>query len=323
MQREFHPAAEIFPLMSDEELQELAADIKAHGQQHPIELLDKKIIDGRNRYLACGIAGKQPRVVHVKGIKDAVAYVLSKNLFRRHLTTSQKAMIAAKAKELFEAAAKGRQVQNLKKGRENPVMENFPQRENGSARDQAGKAVGVSGKTVDAASKVLEQGDKETIKAVEEGKLSVSAAVKQIEAKDKDPEEALKDADGVTVPEKYKAIFAKAVRFEAYANKLSHLKGEISADVESLPEAFLSLEPQKRLAELSMMRHQFEKAVPYLVCPSCGGDDPSKCKLCQKRGWLSRQRARTVPLELRNGQRKKAGLDLLTKTSQKVSEETK
>lgn len=33
-----HPAAELFPLMSEAELRELAADIKEHGLQHPVVL---------------------------------------------------------------------------------------------------------------------------------------------------------------------------------------------------------------------------------------------------------------------------------------------
>ena len=49
----FHPAAELFPLMTEEELIELANDIRENGLQEPIVLLDGLIIDGRNRWLAC------------------------------------------------------------------------------------------------------------------------------------------------------------------------------------------------------------------------------------------------------------------------------
>ena len=48
-----HPAAELFPLLSEQELCELAADIEQHGQQHPITVLktatENKLLDGRNR----------------------------------------------------------------------------------------------------------------------------------------------------------------------------------------------------------------------------------------------------------------------------------
>ena len=59
----FHPICLLFPEMSPEEIQELATDIKAKGLLHPIILYEGKILDGRNRYLTCGIAGVEPRFV--------------------------------------------------------------------------------------------------------------------------------------------------------------------------------------------------------------------------------------------------------------------
>jgi hypothetical protein len=49
----FHPVAAIFPMMEKIEFEILKADIQKHGQLEPIWTHDGKIIDGRNRYLAC------------------------------------------------------------------------------------------------------------------------------------------------------------------------------------------------------------------------------------------------------------------------------
>jgi|ERR1700722_13244785 len=58
---EAHPEAERYPWMSDDELAELAADIVRNGQQLPnLRLTDDRILDGRNRELACRIAGIEP-----------------------------------------------------------------------------------------------------------------------------------------------------------------------------------------------------------------------------------------------------------------------
>jgi ParB-like chromosome segregation protein Spo0J len=52
----FHDDAALFPLMEEEELRALADDILAHGQRNPARRHQGKIIDGRNRVLACHLA---------------------------------------------------------------------------------------------------------------------------------------------------------------------------------------------------------------------------------------------------------------------------
>jgi hypothetical protein len=91
---EFHPIANIFPLMSDEELDVLAEDITANGLTFHIILYEGKILDARNRYLACQRAGVEPGFSEYDG-DTPIQFVLSLNLHRRHLTISQRAAIAA------------------------------------------------------------------------------------------------------------------------------------------------------------------------------------------------------------------------------------
>jgi hypothetical protein len=90
-----HPAADLFPMMTEDELQELAADIAANGLVHPIIIDDKKqVIDGRNRLAACEIAQVEPRFEQLNGW-DPLAFILSANITRRHLTKGQQAMAVA------------------------------------------------------------------------------------------------------------------------------------------------------------------------------------------------------------------------------------
>lgn len=169
----FHSAADIFPLMEGEALQALAEDIKREGLLTAIELLDGKIIDGRNRWNACKIAGVEPQFVNVTDVADPVAYVLSLNLHRRHLNESQRAMVGGRAKEHYAAEAEKRLHLSQGRGQKGPA--NLPEVK-GDSRDQAGAAVNVSGKSVDAASFVLKHGVPELAAAVDRGDVSVSAA---------------------------------------------------------------------------------------------------------------------------------------------------
>jgi N6-adenosine-specific RNA methylase IME4 len=113
MNFEFHPAANLFPLMQEEELQGLSKDIQANGQRDPIVILEGKILDGRNRWKACKLAEVEPRIRLVTLLEiggSPTQFVLSTNLHRRHLSAIQKASVAADALPLFEEEARLRQV---------------------------------------------------------------------------------------------------------------------------------------------------------------------------------------------------------------------
>jgi ParB-like chromosome segregation protein Spo0J len=79
---EFHSLANLFPSLEDKELDELAADIREHGLRDSIVAFEGKILDGRNRYLACKRAGVEPRFEAYEGA-DPLAYVVPLNVKRR------------------------------------------------------------------------------------------------------------------------------------------------------------------------------------------------------------------------------------------------
>jgi hypothetical protein len=92
-----HPVADLLPWLDDAELQSLADDISEHEQRQPIyRLPDERIIDGRNRELACLIAGVAPLYQQLDVAESAIpALIASLNLHRRHLSIQQRREIAA------------------------------------------------------------------------------------------------------------------------------------------------------------------------------------------------------------------------------------
>lgn len=90
-----HPFCLWLPDMSAEEFDKLKLDIQAHGLRHPILLHEDLILDGRHRARACAELGIGASFEQWTG-NDPLAFVLSENLHRRHLTTEQRAEIAAR-----------------------------------------------------------------------------------------------------------------------------------------------------------------------------------------------------------------------------------
>ena len=106
MQDEFHPIAEIFPLLSGDDLNQLAADIANNGLREPIwRHRDGRIVDGRNRWLACDMVGVEcPHETYPGSDDGLVRFVLSLNLHRRHLDESQRSLVATRIATMRQGA---------------------------------------------------------------------------------------------------------------------------------------------------------------------------------------------------------------------------
>jgi hypothetical protein len=101
-EHEFHPLADMFPLLEGEDFDRLAEDIGAKGILSPITLFEGKILDGRNRYQAAKEAGHKFTDRDFRQLSpglDPEAFVISANLQRRHLSSKQKREFIAKSIE--------------------------------------------------------------------------------------------------------------------------------------------------------------------------------------------------------------------------------
>jgi ParB-like chromosome segregation protein Spo0J len=155
---EFHPLANLFPLLEDKELDELAADIRENGLRTQIITFEEKILDGRNRYLACQRADVEPRYREYIG-SNPLGLVLSLNLKRRHLDESQRAIIAAKIATLQHGGDRST----------GQLAACFTQ-------EQAAEMLNVGERNVRRAREVLDKGVQELVAKVDRGEVSVSAA---------------------------------------------------------------------------------------------------------------------------------------------------
>lgn len=164
-----HELAELFPETPDDEFQRIKADMQANGQQVPAWTHEGELLDGRTRQKAAKELGLKLLVEEWNGTGSLTNFVLSLNLHRRHLDASQRAMVAARIKPMFEEEARERMLA----GKTADPMANLPQ---GSSRKQAAEIMKVSDRSVETASTVIKKGTPELVKAVEQGEVSLAAA---------------------------------------------------------------------------------------------------------------------------------------------------
>lgn len=173
----FHPLADLFPLMEGVEFDDLVTDVKANGLRDLVMIIDQpggpQILDGRNRYRALLAAGlispEDTEGLYFRHFvpaidKEPLAYVLSKNLARRHLNESQRAMVAERLANMHVGRPRIENGANLR---------NIP---SDTSIASAAKALNVSPRLVNDARIVKQHGTPELNGAVDRGKLTVTAA---------------------------------------------------------------------------------------------------------------------------------------------------
>lgn len=155
----WHEVANLFPLVSKEDLKALAKSIKENGLQNPVILLDGLVLDGRNRLLACDIADVTPDFKEWKGLKGLtpLMWVVTQNLERRHLDAGQKAFVAIEIERILAKEAKERQALSPGGKGSRLLTERIPEAIKGEAREQAAKIVGVNPHYVTDAKKIQEK----------------------------------------------------------------------------------------------------------------------------------------------------------------------
>ena len=153
----YHELANLFPLLEGDAFWALVEDVRVNGVREPIVLLDGQILDGRNRYHAAREAGVAYQVADYVG-DDPLGYVLSLNLKRRHLSESQRAMVAAK-------------LAKLPPGRPKETAQI-----SAVSQPRAAELLNVSRGSIQNAAAVQEHATPTLIAAVEAGEVAVSAA---------------------------------------------------------------------------------------------------------------------------------------------------
>lgn len=254
---EFHPLAAIFPMMAEAELQELASDIAGRGLEQPIVRdRDGRILDGRNRFLACEIAHVAPVFETYEG-DDALGYVISLNLKRRHLSESQRAMVAAKIANLTRGGDRKSddQTANL---RFDPLPP--PPVTQRAAADM----LNVSERAVSDAKRVQRDGIPELAEAVERDEIAVSRAAEIAKAP---PEEQRRVVQLPTASEARKQAKETGRYVEARDGRMydGRSKEEVDASSTRTQIIYRAIDAMKALAGMPETPSEYLSRLPDYV----------------------------------------------------------
>ncbi len=163
-----HPYANLFPMMSESELQTLIDDMKANGYDtsSPIVTYQGMILDGRNRYRASAEASVVPSTIEYNG-DDPLAFVIRHNLNRRHLDETQRAGVANK-------------LSNMKQGERTDVKPSANLQK--VSIPQAAELLNVSPRTV-ATYRAVAAAMPELVEKMDSGEITANKAYKEVEKK--------------------------------------------------------------------------------------------------------------------------------------------
>ena len=291
-----HPVCELFPYMNAEEFDTLKADIQNNGVRDPIMVWnDGKtdwLIDGKNRLKASKELGIECPQQEWKGRGSVVAWAVSKNLRRRHLTASERAVIANDMLPLIEkesrAREQARKAENPPSRGQKRALAHACASQKSSA--EAAKATGVSARHVEKA-KAVAKADPAKLDEIRRGEKTVRAAYREIQAEK--PKTAPKDGEGRTIDdEKLWPIF-NSTDLNDVMRMIQATRAKLKELGESPIGTFLPLTDID--THLDAARNGVKYAKPYAPCPAC----KYGCKSCKQRRWVPKLVFESFPEEMR------------------------
>jgi len=291
-----HPLSELFPLMEEQELAALAADIQANGLRTPILLLDDQILDGRNRYRACLLAGVEPVTSEFAG-EDPLEFVLSANLHRRHLNESQRALVAAKITNLGEGRPWPSKKITVPKG---TVIDKSQSKPAPISAQTAATMMAVGRRSVMRAKTILDSPTQ--AQAVAAGTKTVVAAAREIKSRAQ-AQEVRRDKTGYAIPEEVLPLWDRDPEVAEIQNIIARavrLVKDASADASATNLFWGAVNLQHIEITLYNAKRDLDNARPYAVCCTCQGRVRESCRSCKGRGYLNKHLYdNCVPVELK------------------------
>jgi hypothetical protein len=318
---EQHHLGRLIPPMPEVDFNRLRADIRQQGLLEEIILYQGQILDGWSRYRACQQEHVEPRFQEFTG-DNPVAYVLAKNIQRRHLNPVQILKVLERAREPLEAEAVARMRSGKQAGSHSAAPPSLNLSYPGKVAEQIAEMAGVSSSTAEHYHAVQVHGSAELKEAVDREEVSISdaaevarhqpaarqrAAVRRVragsaktlrEATQEDEVHApTRDGLELPIPDCLVDVFNAAGKFKEARSSIARVK-RLMGEIRSGRAGTLLKEDGQVLC--AQLRRQLDDAEAYTVCPDClGRGCPPETNdgqpLCHGGGFISRRQYRHLP----------------------------
>lgn len=218
-----HPACDLFPAMSEDDFQELKANIAEHGVRDFVTFWKGQLVDGRHRVRAMQELGIDV-MCHASELfddDDPFAFAISVNLKRRHLTTSQRAMIASRLATLRHGT------NQFEEKEESQICHS-----SSATQNEAASALNVSKRSVTEAKALERDAAPEVTAAVHAGTVTLNAATNLVKAEpDKQKQAAIVARGKQAVKE---IVAAKKAEEQPKPSPTKPVESNVIGDVKAL-----------------------------------------------------------------------------------------
>jgi hypothetical protein len=287
----FHKVVNLFPPMQQDERTALTNDIRLHGLRSPVIMWQGQVVDGRNRMIAVETILEEDDVqVEIEFVDldcteaEMLSHIVSLNMNRRQLSSSQKAAIGAELGIYRTSLGEG----SLPDGQR--------------MIDKIAAELGTNRQYLYDAESLMED-DPELFQQVKRGAINLHKAKKLLESGGEEPEKESVDLDDVTdgldelVPEEWERVFAERDSFKYMIGLFREIKvaareicdrgyGTAYFDYDMFQSSYSSIE--------SLVKH----GMPHALCPYCEGKSSSApyddgtldgivCDVCKDHGYVN------------------------------------
>jgi ParB family chromosome partitioning protein len=167
----------LIPAMSQDERQQLEANLIADGCREPLSLWEQTIVDGHNRHEICTRLSVPFETVQMSfdSRNDAVIWIIRNQFGRRNLPDYERAKLALRLKPAIAEKAKESYRENVGRPKES-LQKSAPIKVD--TRAELAKVAGVSHDTIAKVERIERAASPEVKQALTDSKVSINAAAK-------------------------------------------------------------------------------------------------------------------------------------------------